>query len=248
MFAVVVQSISHVWLFMTPQTAACQAPLSSTISRSLLRYKSIELVMLSNHLIPCCPFSFRLQSFPASESFPMRQLFASGGQSIGASASASVLLATFEGWFPLGLTGLISLQSKGLSRVFPNTTVQKHQFFGVQPSLWSNSPIRKWLLEKPQLWLYRPFVSKVMALLFNTLFRLVIAFLPRSKYHLISWLQSPSAVILEPKKIKSVTVSTVSPSICHKVMGPDAMILIFWMLRLSQLFFTLLFHFHQEAF
>ena len=110
MFAVVVQSISHVWLFMMPQTAARQAPLSSTISRSLLRYKFIELVMLCNHLIPCCPFSFRLQSFPASESFPMRQLFASGGQRIGASASASVLPMNIQGWFPLGLTGLISQQ------------------------------------------------------------------------------------------------------------------------------------------
>ena len=94
----------------------------------------------------------------------------------------------------------------------------------------------------------RTFASKVMSLLFNILSRLVITFLPRSKGLLISWLQSPSAVILEPRKIKSATVSTVSPSIYHEVMGPDAMIFVFWMLSFKPNFFTLLFHFHQEAF
>ena len=94
-------------------------------------------------------FSFYLQSFLASGFFPVSQLFASGVQSIRASASASVLPMNIQSWFPLGLTGLISLQSKGLSRVFSNTTVQKHQFFSVQPSLWSNSHIQTWLLEKP---------------------------------------------------------------------------------------------------
>ena len=95
------------------------------------------------------PFSSCLQSFPATGSFPMCQLFASGGQSIGASASASVLPMNIQDWFLLGLTGLISLQSKGLSRVFPNTAVQKHQFFSAQLSLWSNSHIHTWLQEKP---------------------------------------------------------------------------------------------------
>ena len=99
------------------------------------------------------PFSSRLQSFPASGSFPVSQFLTSGGQSIGASASASVLPMNIQNWFPLGLTGLISLQSKELSRVFSNTTVQKHQFFGPQLSLWSNFHIHTWLLEKPQLWL-----------------------------------------------------------------------------------------------
>ena len=103
----------------------------------------------SNHLILCSPFSFCLQSFSASGSFPVSLFFASGGQSIGVSASALVLPMNMWDWFPLGLTGLISLLSKGLSRVFSNTTVQKHQFFGTQPSLWSNSHIRTWLLEKP---------------------------------------------------------------------------------------------------
>ena len=95
------------------------------------------------------PFSSSLQSFPASESSPVSQLFASGGQSTGASASASVLLMNIQDWFPLRLTGWISLQSKGLSRVFSNNTVQKHQFFSAQLSLWSNSHIYTWLLEKP---------------------------------------------------------------------------------------------------
>ena len=95
------------------------------------------------------PFSSCLQSFPASGSFPMSQFFTSGVQSIGASASASVLPMNIQDWSPLGWTGLISLQSKGFSRVFSNTTVQKHQFFGAQLSLWSNSHIHTWLLEKP---------------------------------------------------------------------------------------------------
>ena len=94
------------------------------------------------------PFSFYLQPFPASGSFKMNQLFASGGQSIGVLALASVLPINIQGWFPLGLTGLISLQSKGLSSVLSNSTVQKHQSFGAQPSLWSNSHIHTQLLEK----------------------------------------------------------------------------------------------------
>ena len=95
------------------------------------------------------PFSSSLQSFPASGSFPVSWFFASGGQSIGASTSASVIPVNIWDWFPLGWTGWISLLSKGLSRVFSNTTVQKHQFFSVQLSFWSNSHIHTWLLEKP---------------------------------------------------------------------------------------------------
>ena len=136
----------------------------------------------------------------------MCRLFASGGQSIGASASTSVLPVNVQDWFPLGWTGLISLQSKGLSRVFI-TTVQKHHFFRVQYSSWSNSHIHTWQLEEPWLWLDRPLSAKY-CLLFNTLSRFVIAFLPRSKCLLISWLQSSSAVILELKKTKSITVTT----------------------------------------
>ena len=153
------------------------------------------------------PFSSCLQSFPASGSFPMSQFFASGGQSIGALALASVLPVSIQDWFPLGLTGWIPLQSKGLSRVFSNTTVQKHLFSGsaffiVQlshPYVTTGKTIA---------YTRRTFFGKVMSLLLNMLSRLVITFLPRSKCLLISWLQSPSAVILEPKKIKSATVSS----------------------------------------
>ena len=95
------------------------------------------------------PFSTCPQSFPTSGSFPMSWLFDSSVQSIRASASASILPLNIQGWFPLGLTSLISLQFKGLSRVFSDTTIQKHQFFGSQTSLWSNSHIHMWLLEKP---------------------------------------------------------------------------------------------------
>ena len=145
-----VQLLSRVWLFVTPWTAARQVSLSITNSWSLLKLMSIELVMPSNHLI-LCPLSSCFQSFPASRCFPMSQFFASGSQSIGgsASASASVLLVNIQDWFPLGWTGWISLLTKGLSRVFSNTTVQKHQFFSTQPSSQSNSYIHTWPLEKP---------------------------------------------------------------------------------------------------
>src|SRR5574341_1255639 len=156
----------------------------------------------------------------------MSQPFTSGGQSIGVSASASVLLMNTQDLSPLGWTGWISLQSKGLSTVFSNTTVQasilrRSAFFTVQLSHPYTTTGKTTALTR------RTFVGKVMSLLLNMLSRLVITFLPRSKRLLISWLQSPSAVILEPTKIKSDTVSTVSPSVSHEVMGPDAMIFIF---------------------
>ena len=127
-----VQSLSHVWLFVTLWTAAHQVSLSITNSRSLVK------IMLSRQWChptissSVVPFSSHLQSFPASGSFLRSLFFASGGQSIGASASASVLLINIQDRLPLGWTGWISLQSKGLSRVFSNTTVQKHQFLGAQ--------------------------------------------------------------------------------------------------------------------
>ena len=132
----------------TSWTAACQASLSITNSPSWLKLNSIESVMPYNQLILCHPFLLCPQSFPASGSFQMSQLFSLGGQSIGVSASTSVLMNT-QYWSPLGWTGWISLLSKGLSRVFSNTTVQKHQFFGAQLSSQSNSHIHTWPLEKP---------------------------------------------------------------------------------------------------
>ena len=176
-----------------------------------------DAIQPSHPLSPSSPFAFNLSQHQGL--FPMSWVFTSLGQSVGASTSASVHPMNVQGWFPLGLTGLISLLSMGLARVFSKTTVRKHQFFGIQPYLWSNSHIHTWLLEKLRALTIWTFVGKVKSLLFNTLPRFVIAFLPRSKHLLISWLQSPSAVIFQPKKIKSVTDFTFSHSICHEMMG-----------------------------
>ena len=206
----------------TPRACSDSCPLSRrchpTISSSVVRFSSC------------------LQSFPASGSFLTSQFFASGSQSFRVSASASVLPMNIQDWFPLEWTGWISLQSKGLS----NESSPTPQFKSI------NSSVLSFLYGPPLTSIHdywktialtrRSFVGKVMSLLLNTLSRLVISFLPRSKRLSVSWLQSPSAVILEPPKIKSVTVSTVSPSICLEVMGPDAMILVFWMLSFKPTF------------
>jgi len=148
------------------------------------------------------PFSSCLQSFPASGSFQISHFFASGEQSIGVSASASVLPMNIQDWFPLGWTGWISLQSKGLSRVFlsnSKTSILWHSAFFIvhlsHPYMTTGKTIA---LTR------RTFVGKVMSLLFNMWSRLVITFLPRSKLLLISWLQSPSAVVLEPPQLHRV--------------------------------------------
>ena len=143
-----VQLLSCVWLFATPRTTARQASLSPTpgvyASSSPLSRWCHPTISFS-----VIPFSSHPHSFPASGSFQMSQLFESGGQSIGVSASTSVLAMNTQGWFTLGWNGWITLQSKGLSRVFSNTTVQKHQFFGAQLSSQSNSHIHTWPLETP---------------------------------------------------------------------------------------------------
>ena len=144
-----VQSLSRVRLSATPWIAARQASLSITNSRSSLRLTSIESVMPCSHSSSVVPFSSCPQSLSASESFPISQLFTWGGQSTGVSALASFLPKKSQGWFPSEWTGWISLQSKGLSRVFSNTTVQKHQFFSAQPSSQSSSDIHTWPQEKP---------------------------------------------------------------------------------------------------
>ena len=166
----------------------------------------------------------------------MSQFFPSGGQTIGVSASASVLPMNIQGWFPLGFGWFDLLAVQGTLK----SLLQHHSskasilhcsaFFIVQLSHPYMTTGKTIALTR------RTFVDKVMSLLFNMLSRLVITFLPGSKRLLISRLQSPSAVILETKKIKSATVCNISPSICHEVMGPDAMILVFGMLSLSQLF------------
>ena len=137
---ILVQSLSRAQLFATPRTAAGQACLSITSCQSLLRLMSIESVVPSSHLILCRPLLLLPQSFPASGSFQMNQFLTSGGQSVGVSASATVLPMNIQDWCPLGWTGWISLQSKGLSRVFSNTTVQNlwDQYFAniVALDLW----------------------------------------------------------------------------------------------------------------
>ena len=150
----VVQSLNHAQLFVTPWIAHARLPCPSLSplagSNSCPPSQWCHATISSS----VAPFSPCPRSFPASGSFPMSWLFTSSGHSIG--ASASVLSMSILGWFPLALSGLISLQSKGLSRVFTNTPVQKHPFFGTQSSLWSNSHISTWLLEKPYVWLYGP--------------------------------------------------------------------------------------------
>jgi len=143
-----------------------------------------------------------------------------------------------QDWSPLGLTGLISLQSKGLSSLL--------QHHSSKASILKCSASHPYMTTGKTIALtVRNFVGKLMSLLCNMLSKLVIAFLPRSKHLLISWLQSPSAVIFEPKKIKLVTVFIAFPSICHKVTGPDAMVFIFSMLSVKPAFS--LFHLHQKA-
>ena len=178
-------------------TQSCQT-FCDPMNRSTPGLVFIELMMPSNHLTLLIPF-FCPQSFPASGSFQMSWPFTSRDQNIGVSASASVLPMNTQDW-SLGWTGCITLQSKGLSRVFSNTTVQEQQFF------WSSAFFivqlsHPYMTNGKTIALTRQtFVGKLMFLLFNMLSKLVITFLPRNKCLLISWLQSPSAVILEPKK------------------------------------------------
>ena len=135
-----VAQLSHIWLLESPWTAACPSLSPEVCSNSCPLSQWCHAIISSSVIPFSCP-----QSFPALGSFPMSWLFASGGQSIG--TLASVLPMNIQGWAPLGLTGLISLQSKGLLRDFSSTTVWKHQFFGIQSSLWFNSHIHTWLLE-----------------------------------------------------------------------------------------------------
>ena len=176
---VVVPPLSHAWLFGTPWTEACKVSLSFTVSQNLLRFMSTESVMISNHFI-WTYFSSCPPSFPESWSFPMSWLFPSSGQSNGASSSASVLPMNIQDWSPLGWTGWISLQCKGLSKLFLHHSSKASvlwcsAFFIVQP----------WHLYlttgKTTALTRQTFVCKVMSLLFNRLSRFVIALLPLGK-------------------------------------------------------------------
>ena len=197
-----------------------------TISRSLLKLMSIELVMPSNHFIFCRPLLLP-SIFPSIRVFSNESVLCirwpkywSFSFSISSSNEYSGLISFRIDWFDL-LAFQGTLKSLLQHHSSEASILQRSAFFIVQLS-------HPYMATGKTITLTRQtFVGKVMSLLFNMLFNLVIAFLPRNKCLSISWLQSPSAVILEPKKIKSVTVSTLSPSICHKVMGPDAMIFVF---------------------
>ena len=188
------------------------------------------------------PFSCP-KSFPASGSFPVHQLFTSGDKNIGVSASASVLPMNIQGWFPFHFYGLISLLLESLKSFSPAPQFKSINSLALSllygPTLtpvhdyWKNHRLDYTDLGYNHSF---AFIGKVMSLLFNMLSRFVIAFLQRVKHLLISRLSSPSAVILEPRKIKSATFSIVCPSICHEMMGRDAIILVFWMLNFKPAF------------
>ena len=212
---------------MTPWTAALQTSLSITNSQSLLKLMSIESVMPSNHLILCHPLLFLPSIFPSIRVFSNESAlhirwpkYWSFSFSISPSNEYSGLISFRMDWLDL-LAVQGTLKSLFQHHSSKASILWCSAFFIAQLShpymtTGKTTALTRWT-----------FVGKVMSLLFNMLSRLVIAFLPRTKCLLISWLQSPSAVILEPKKIKPVTVCIVSPSICHEVMGPDAMILVF---------------------
>ena len=191
--------------------------------------------MPSNHLILCHPLLHPPSIFPRIRVFSNETVLRIRWPNLGVSASASVFPMNSQDWFPLGWTGWISLQSKALSSVLQNQSSKasilwRSSFFIVQLSHPYMTTGKTIVLTR------RTFVGKVMSLLFNKLSRLVITFIPRSKSLLIPWLKSPSAVILEPPKIKWATVSTFSPYICHEMMGLDAMILVFWTLSFKPTF------------
>ena len=242
-----VQSLSRVWLFATPWITAHQASLSITNSRSSLRFMSIESVMPSSHLILCRPLLLLPPILPSIKVFsnesalcmrwPKYWSFScmrwpkywSFSFSIIPSKEILGLISFKMDWLHL-LTVQGTLRSL-LQHHSSKASVLRHwSFFTVQLSHPYMTTGKTIALTR------RTFVRKVVSLLLNMLSRLVITFLPRSKRLLISWLQSPSAVILEPQNIKSDTVSTVSPSISHEVTGPDAMIFVFWMLSFKPTF------------
>ena len=221
-----VQSLSCVRHFATPWTAGCQASLSIIKSQSSLKLMFIESVMPSNHLVLCHPLLFLPSIFPSIRVFSNESVLCirwpkywSFSFSISPSNEYSGLI-----YFRIDWLDLLALQ--GTLKSSP--TPQLKSINSLVLNFLYGPTLNPYMTTGKTIALTRrTFVSKVMSLLLNMLSRLVIAFLPRSKHFLISWLQSPSAVILESKKIKSVTASIVSPSICHEVMGRSAMIFIF---------------------
>ena len=222
-----VVSLSHVWLFATSWTAACQASLSFTVSWSLLKLMPIESRMPSNHLILCRLLLLLSSIVPSIRIFSNESALhitwlKYWSFSISPSNQSSGLISFRIDWFYF-LAVQETLKSLLQHHNLKASILRPSAFFMVQlshPYLTTGKTIALTI---------QMFVSKMMSLLFNMLTWFVIAFLPRSKCLFVSWLQSPSGLILEPKKIKSVIVS---PSICHEVMRPDAMILIVLMLHL----------------
>ena len=231
-----IQSLSRVWLFATLWITACQASLSITNSQSLRKLMSIESVMPSSHLILCRPLLLlppippSIRVFSNESTLCMRwPKYWSLSFSMSPSNEHPGLISFRMDWLDLlAVQGTIkSLLQRDSSKA---SILRRSAFFRVQLSHPYMTTGKAIALTR------RTFVGKVMSLLFNMLSRLVITFLPRNNCLLISWLQSPSAVILEPPKIKSDTVSTVFPSISHEVMGPDAMMLVYWMLSFRPTF------------
>ena len=222
-----VKSLSRVQLFVTPWTVACQASLSITNSWSLLKFMSTKLVMPSNHLIFCRSLLLLPSIFPSIRVLSNESVLCirwpnywSFSFSISPSNEYSGQISFRLDWLDL-LTVQGTLKSLLQHHSSKASILRRSAFFLVQLS-------HPYMATGKIIALTRQtFVGKVMSLLFNMLSRLVTTFLPRSKRLLISWLQSPSAVILEPRKIKSLTVSIASLSICYRVMGPDAMIFVF---------------------
>ena len=224
---VVVQLLSRVLHFATPWTAARQSALSFTISQSLLKLMSIESVIPSNHLVLCHPLLLLPSVFPSVRVFSNKLAlhirwpkYWGFSFSISPSNEYSGLISFRIDWFDLlavqgTLSSLLQYHSSKAS------ILQCSAFFMAQL-------LHPYMITGETIALTRwTFVGKVISLLFNALSTFVIAFLPKSNHLLISWLQSPSTAVLEPKEIKSLTVSIVSPSICHEMLGPDAMIFIF---------------------
>ena len=243
-----VQSLSRVRLFATPWIAAHQASLSITNSRSSLKLMSIESVMPSSHLILCHPLLLLPLIFPSIRVFsnesalPIRwPKYWSCSFKISPTNEHPGLISFRMGWLDLlavqgTLKSLLQHHSSKPS-ILPCSAFFTVQLSHPHMTTGKNIALTRWT-----------FVDKVMSLVFNMLSRLVITFLPRSKHLLISCLQTPAALILEPPKIKSATVFTVSPSICHKVMGLDAMILVFWMLSFKPTFSLSSFTFIRRLF
>ena len=222
-----VQSLSHVRLFATPWTAARQASLSNTNSRSLLKLMSIESVMPSNHLILCHPLLLPSSIFPSIRVFSNESVLCIRWPKYWSFSFSSSPSSEYSGLISFRMDWLDLLAVQGTFK----SLLQHHS--SKASILWCSAVFivqlsHPYMTTGKTIALTRwTFVGKVMSLLLSMLSRLIITFLPRSKRLLISWLQSPSAVILEPPKIKSATVFTVSPSICHEVMELDAKILVF---------------------